>query len=78
MVRAATIVALASCVACSSAFVAPSMKPAARTIMMSDRSQALPMDKRPPALDGTLPGDFGFDPAGFTNNPPPQVLLHRC
>jgi hypothetical protein len=43
--------------------------------MFGDRSQALPYDKRPEALDGTLPGDFGFDPAGFTNNPPKQWLI---
>lgn len=43
--------------------------------MMEDRSKALPMDKRPPNLDGTLPGDFGFDPAGFTNNPPKSWLI---
>ena len=35
-----------------------------------DRSIALPFDRRPPALDGTLPGDVGFDPAGFTNKLP--------
>lgn len=72
MVRAAVVVALASCVACSSAFVVPSARASSRSAlrMMDDRSQALPMDKRPPALDGTLPGDVGFDPAGFTNNPP--------
>ena len=34
------------------------------------RSPALPFDKRPATLDGTLPGDRGFDPAGFSNNPP--------
>ena len=35
-----------------------------------DRSIALPFDRRPPALDGTLPGDVGFDPAGFPNKLP--------
>jgi hypothetical protein len=34
------------------------------------RSIALPFDKRPVNLDGTLPGDAGFDPAGLSNNPP--------
>lgn len=28
-------------------------------------SRALPWMKRPAALDGTLPGDAGFDPLGF-------------
>ena len=40
-----------------------------------DRSIALPFDKRPDALDGTLAGDYGFDPAGFTNNLPPEGLI---
>jgi hypothetical protein len=29
-----------------------------------DRSIALPFDPRPVNLDGTIPGDAGFDPAG--------------
>ena len=40
-----------------------------------DRSIALPFDKRPPALDGSLPGDVGFDPAGFTNKLPQVRFL---
>jgi light-harvesting complex I chlorophyll a/b binding protein 1 len=40
-----------------------------------DRSIALPFDKRPDLLDGTLAGDYGFDPAGFTNNLPPEGLI---
>jgi hypothetical protein len=40
-----------------------------------DRSVALPFDKRPANLDGTLPGDVGFDPAGFSNNPPKPWLI---
>lgn len=43
--------------------------------MVGDRSEALPFDKRPANLDGSLPGDVGFDPAGFTNNPPKQWLV---
>lgn len=43
--------------------------------MSDDRSPALPFDKRPPNLDGSLPGDFGFDPAGFSNNPPKDWLI---
>jgi len=31
-----------------------------------DTSIALPFMKRPPALDGTHAGDYGFDPLGFT------------
>jgi len=40
-----------------------------------DRSIALPFDKRPANLDGTLPGDVGFDPASFSNNPPKAWLI---
>jgi len=40
-----------------------------------DRSVALPFDKRPELLDGSLPGDVGFDPAGFTNNLPRAWLI---
>ena len=43
--------------------------------MVGDRSEALPFDARPANLDGSLPGDVGFDPAGFTNNPPKQWLV---
>lgn len=43
--------------------------------MMEDRSVALPMDARPPNLDGSIPGDYGFDPAGFSNNPPKSWLI---
>jgi len=44
-------------------------------LSMSDRSQALPFDKCPDTLDGTLAGDRGFDPAGFTNSLPSQWLI---
>lgn len=61
----------------TSAFVAPSMRRMGSTLRMyqEDRSIALPFDRRPPNLDGSLPGDVGFDPAGFSNNPPRQWLI---
>lgn len=34
--------------------------------MAIERSMALPFLKRPPALDGSMVGDVGFDPLGFT------------
>ncbi|CAM9568804.1 unnamed protein product, partial [Choristocarpus tenellus] len=34
------------------------------------RSIAIPFDPYPEGLDGTMVGDVGFDPAGFSNNPP--------
>jgi len=38
----------------------------ATTPMMGEMSTAIPFLKKPPALDGTLAGDVGFDPLGFT------------
>lgn len=59
------------------AFVAPANRRTSNSLSMitEDRSIALPFDKRPPVLDGTLPGDVGFDPAGFTNNLPKPWLI---
>mmetsp|Transcript_11958 Transcript_11958/g.17426 ORF Transcript_11958/g.17426 Transcript_11958/m.17426 type:complete len:231 (+) Transcript_11958:102-794(+) len=61
---------LASC-GVASAF-APSAKMATRTTAMQmadknndDMSQALPFAPRPKLLDGSFPGDVGFDPFGF-------------
>jgi len=34
---------------------------------MQDRSLAMPFLSSPPNLDGTMAGDVGFDPLGFTN-----------
>mmetsp|Transcript_9594 Transcript_9594/g.12546 ORF Transcript_9594/g.12546 Transcript_9594/m.12546 type:complete len:247 (+) Transcript_9594:103-843(+) len=44
-------------------------------LQMVEKSKALPMDPYPEGLDGTLPGDVGFDPAGFANNPPKPWLI---
>ena len=38
----------------------------AHQIEMIERSAAIPFLKRPPAPDGSLVGDIGFDPLGFT------------
>jgi len=35
-------------------------------VTMAEMSQAIPFLKRPPALDGSMAGDRGFDPLGFT------------
>lgn len=79
MVGKAFLAAVASCVACSSAFVVPGAMPMRRSVARmvaadDDRSTALPYDARPPALDGTLPGDAGFDPVGFSSSPPKPWL----
>merc|ERR1719379_2945821 len=51
----------------ASAFHAP-VVPAVRTpsLSMMAKSEALPFAECPPALDGSLPGDVGFDPLGFS------------
>ncbi len=36
-------------------------------LRMQDQSIAMPFLSRPPRLDGTLAGDVGFDPLGFSN-----------
>eukprot|EP01036_Dinobryon_divergens_P040349 gene40349-53330_t len=66
-----TIVAISG-VSLAAGFVAPSARQSSSSaiFMADDRSVALPFDKRPANLDGSLPGDVGFDPAGFSNNPP--------
>lgn len=75
--RASFVVAL-GCVASASAFITPAMRPRANAVRMvaadDDMSTALPFDRRPPALDGTLPGDAGFDPVGFSSSPVKEWL----
>ena len=50
---------------------APTVAPAAvrsaavSPVMAIERSAAIPFLKRPPALDGTMVGDMGFDPLGM-------------
>ena len=54
----------------ATAFQAPMLQPAApalRVKMQADPSTALPFAPRPAALDGSMPGDVGFDPLGFSN-----------
>ena len=34
---------------------------------MQDQSISMPFLSRPPRLDGTMAGDVGFDPLGFSN-----------
>jgi len=75
------VLALLSMLSCVAAFTfAPqSSFGRANTVRMNigdeDRSIAIPFDKRPPALDGSMAGDVGFDPAGFSNNPPRPWLI---
>ena len=43
---------------------APAMPASAAS--MVEKSAAIPFLNKPPALDGTMAGDVGFDPLGFT------------
>merc|ERR1719329_1510187 len=45
--------------------LAPVLAPAA-SVSMQERSASIPFLMKPPALDGSMPGDVGFDPLGFT------------
>lgn len=38
------------------------------SMSMMAKSKALPFVECPAALDGTMTGDFGFDPLGLTEN----------
>lgn len=46
--------------------VSPASSGGSHVQMQIERSAAIPFLKKPPALDGTLAGDVGFDPLGFT------------
>ena len=56
-----------SIVSAASAFSGPMpmARPAVQP-MMVEKSAAIPFLKKPPALDGSMPGDVGFDPLGFS------------
>lgn len=43
--------------------------PSAQAWANAGPSQALPFSKAPATLDGTMLGDFGFDPLGFSTTP---------
>jgi len=58
---------------------APAARRAARltTTMAAEKSAALPFMPKPSALDGSMPGDVGFDPLGFSSIDPvklPQII----
>lgn len=62
----ARVVAVLCLLASAMAFV-PQQGSSARTVALSAKSKALPFLEAPAKLDGSMVGDFGFDPLGFTD-----------
>eukprot|EP00629_Pelagomonadales_sp_RCC1024_P009719 CAMPEP_0119259902 /NCGR_PEP_ID=MMETSP1329-20130426/529_1 /TAXON_ID=114041 /ORGANISM="Genus nov. species nov., Strain RCC1024" /LENGTH=221 /DNA_ID=CAMNT_0007259311 /DNA_START=52 /DNA_END=717 /DNA_ORIENTATION=+ len=52
----------------ASGLVAPSARHAPAATSLDAKSEAMPFLECPAALDGTLPGDRGFDPLRFTDS----------
>lgn len=46
----------------------------ATSVSAAEKSKALPFLPRPANLDGSLPGDYGFDPLGISNYIPVSYL----
>ena len=44
---------------------APMLRSAVQPVM-AEKSASIPFLNKPPALDGSMPGDVGFDPLGFS------------
>ena len=74
--------AVLSTAAASAAAFAPAHNSAARSssalhMAEPEKSQALPFAPRPKLLDGTLPGDVGFDPFGFAGDDKASLMNQR-
>ncbi|CAM9266853.1 unnamed protein product [Ascophyllum nodosum] len=74
-----SIAVAATLCATASAFMSPtplSRVPASQSsvTMQVTKSKALPFMPKPEALDGSMAGDVGFDPVGFTNLLPVEFL----
>lgn len=74
--------AVLSTAAASAAAFAPSTQRATTSTSLnaeskSEMSQALPFAPRPKLLDGTLPGDVGFDPFGFAGDDKASLVNQR-
>ena len=74
--------AVLSTAAASAAAFAPSTQRATTSTSLnaegkSEMSQALPFAPRPKLLDGTLPGDAGFDPFGFAGDDKASLVNQR-
>ncbi|CAM9618580.1 unnamed protein product [Scytosiphon promiscuus] len=63
----------AACCASASAFVAPTTQlvrpaqPSSGMTMQAAKSKSLPFMPQPATLDGSMAGDVGFDPVGFSS-----------
>jgi hypothetical protein len=71
MKRTMKLAVLSASAATTSAFVAPNRASSSTMLAMADgddMSQALPFAPRPKLLDGSLPGDVGFDPFGLAGD----------
>ena len=59
-------------------FLFPRTPPTATGLPATIRGNgAIPFLDRPPKLDGSLPGDAGFDPLGFSNGSEEALLKYR-
>ena len=47
-------------------FLTPLLPPLSQSALAARKSEALPFDQPPPTLDGSMLGDAGFDPFGFS------------
>ncbi len=61
----AVIVVVVLCAVCVSGFVQQAQR-SSMTSLNGAKSQAVPFLEQPAALDGTMAGDVGFDPFGFS------------
>lgn len=72
------LLSLACMLGAASAFIAPAPKMSTRSrgsvAMMAEKSKSIPFLPRPANLDGSIAGDVGFDPVGFTNWLPVSYL----
>lgn len=66
MMHSSFFVLCAALLSVTVAFQTNSAK-AATSLKLFAKSKALPFIEAPAALDGSMVGDFGFDPLGFTN-----------
>lgn len=57
---------LIACLLSTAAFAFTAQRPVQNSVALFAKSKALPFLEQPKKLDGSIVGDFGFDPLGFT------------